>query len=212
MFASDVQLGNFSQQEWEIYFSTKHGKQEGVDDFFKGGLGLFGEEASGMKALDIGCGVGFEAAYLLDRGWHVDCIDALEEVRPFLLANIKPSVPQENFTFTATTIEDYQLTQSYDLVIGYASLFFFEKKEDFDKTMGKALRAVSPGGRFMGVFFGLEHGWNPIRKLTYLCQEELQSYFHDFAIEQFKESKSTHSNGNPATLYHLFYITAKKHQ
>jgi|GEM_PF-2906674 len=216
-FASEniLELGDFTFSEWEIYFFNKNKKQLGANPIFKKGFELFDVEEIPQDqtiALDIGCGVGFEAAWILQKGWNrVDCIDALPIVENYLMKNIPEDVEKKDrLTFTPAKFEDFEITTSYRLVCAYFSLFFYEKLEQFDAAMEKALNAVASGGRFMGAFFGPKHSWNGQRKIIFLTEGELRSYFHNFTIEIFEHTESDYDSGNGMAHYDMVYITAKK--
>ena len=62
--------------------------------------------------LDVGCGIGGNAAYLLERGFSVEGLapDAIQEDKFIENTNGKA-------TFHLTRFEDFQTTQSYDLIL-----------------------------------------------------------------------------------------------
>jgi SAM-dependent methyltransferase len=216
-FASEntLTLGDATLSEWEIYFFNKNKNQLGANPIFKKGFELFDIDEIPQEqtiALDIGCGVGFEAAWILQKGWNrVDCIDALPIVKNYLMKNIpEDAEKQGRLTFTPVKFEDFEITTHYRLVCAYLSLFFYEKSEQFDAAMKKALNAVASGGRFIGAFFGPKHSWNGHKKIIFLTEEELKSYFHNFTIEIFEHTESDYDSGNGMAHYDVFHITAKK--
>lgn len=218
-FASEntLSVGDFTLSEWDIYFFNKNKKQLGANPIFKKGFELFDLEdipKDQTIALDIGCGVGYEAAWILQKGWNrVDCIDALPIVENYLMQNIpEDAEKQGRLTFTPTKFEDFEITTDYRLVCAYFSLFYYEKLEQFDAAMEKALNAVVPGGRFIGAFFGPKHSWNGQRKIIFLTEEELKSYFHDFTIEIFEHTEKDYDSGNGMAHYDMFHITAKNNK
>jgi hypothetical protein len=63
-----MKLKKITLSEWEIYFANKDKKQLGPNPIFKWGFELFDTELiprGQAIALDIGCGIGFEAAWIL---------------------------------------------------------------------------------------------------------------------------------------------------
>ena len=214
---NELELKNITLSEWEIYFANKDKKQLGPNPIFKKGFELFDTELipSGQAiALDIGCGIGFEAAWILQKGWdRVDCIDPLPIVRDYLMKNVPADAEkQERLTFTPVKIEDFEITISYKLVCAYFSLFYCEKQEQFDAIMKKALNAVASDGRFIGAFFGPRHSWNGQKKMIFLTEKELRSYFHDFAIEIFERTEIDYDSGIGMAHYDMFHVTAKKNR
>ncbi len=208
-------LESITLSEWAIYFANKDKKQLGPNPIFKKGFELFDTEIvlqDQAIALDIGCGVGFETAWILQKGWsRVDCIDPLPIVRDYLMKNVpKDAEKQGRLTFTPVKIEDFEITTPYKLVCAYFSLFYYENLEQFDAAMEKALNTIASEGRFIGAFFGPKHSWNGQKKIIFLTEEALRSYFHDFTIEIFEHTESDYDSGIGMAHYDMFHITAKK--
>lgn len=208
-------LNTITHSEWEIYFANKDKKQLGPHPIFKKGFELFDTELMPKDqaiALDIGCGIGFEASWILQKGWdRVDCIDALPIVRDYLMKNVPADAEKQGrLTFTPVKFEDFEITTSYRLVCAYFSLFFCEKLEQFDVMMRKALNAVASDGRFIGAFFGPKHSWNGQKKIIFLTEEELRTYFHNFTIEIFERTEIDYDSGIGMAHYDMIHVTAKK--
>jgi SAM-dependent methyltransferase len=101
-------------------------------------------EAAGLppgRALDLACGEGRNAIWLAERGWHVTAVDfsdvAVEKGRArsadveFAVADLLTYEPEE---------------QAYDLVI----VFYLQLPADeLRLVLGRAARAVAPGGTFL---------------------------------------------------------------
>jgi SAM-dependent methyltransferase len=208
-------MGPITFSEWEIYFANKNKKQLGANPIFKRGFALCEEskDKGPAIALDIGCGVGFEAAWILQNGWdRVDCIDPLPVVKDYLMKNVPEwAEKQGRLTFTPVPIQDFEIATSYQLVCAYFSLFYCDTLEEFDAVMKKALGAVASEGRFIGSFFGPKHSWNGQRKMIFLTEEELKAYFLDFTIEIFERTENDYDSGIGMAHYDMFHITAKKH-
>jgi MPBQ/MSBQ methyltransferase len=87
--------------------------------------------------LDVGCGIGGNAAYLCDRGFSVEGLapDALQEEK--FLKNTNGQVP-----FYLTRFEDFHSSSSYDLVLFSESSQYISVE---DLAQGAA-RLLNPGG------------------------------------------------------------------
>lgn len=92
----------------------------------------------GIKTvLDVGCGIGGNAAYLCDRGFNVEGLapDALQQER--FIKNTNGEVP-----FYLTRFEDFHTSQLYDLVLFSESSQYIAVE---DLAQG-AVRLLSSGG------------------------------------------------------------------
>ena len=106
-----VNLGGYSNEKWKIYFDAKQksrddGKIVANQDFLEA-MAILGNDVRKVSALDVGCGIGIEAAYLSSLGFdRVDCIDFWDYLRNYVRKNAPVAFEQERLTFTATKIED----------------------------------------------------------------------------------------------------------
>ncbi|NMF67257.1 class I SAM-dependent methyltransferase [Brasilonema octagenarum] len=87
--------------------------------------------------LDVGCGIGGNAKYLLERGFNVEGLapDALQQEK--FLKNTNGQVP-----FYLTRFEDFQQTHSYDLILFSESSQYIA----VDDLAQGAARLLSSGG------------------------------------------------------------------
>jgi MPBQ/MSBQ methyltransferase len=87
--------------------------------------------------LDVGCGIGGNAAYLIERGFNVEGLapDAFQEER--FIENTKGQAP-----FHLTTFEDFQTKNSYDLILLSESSQYIAAGD----IAQCAARLLNPGG------------------------------------------------------------------
>jgi SAM-dependent methyltransferase len=135
---------------------------------------------SGLKAkakiLELGSAFGRDAAYILSKGFHVECSDAVEGFVSHLRArgfNARP--------YNAITDD---LTEKYDLILANAVMLHFDRRE-FAFVLKKMLRSLSDGGRLA---FSLKAGegesWSDAkigapRFFCYWRKDELEPFLTD---------------------------------
>lgn len=106
-------------------------------------LGLAGD-VSGQRVLDLGCGAGFYAAELLDRGAEVVGVEGSAE----LVAHAKERVG-ERAELRLHDLElplDFAADASFDLVL---SALVIHHLRDRAALLAEVFRVLKPGGRFL---------------------------------------------------------------
>lgn len=101
---------------------------------------------SDAAILEVGSGVGRDAAYIQQQGYVVECTDASQGFLEHLRAN---GFQARAFNALTDTLED-----SYDLIIANAVLLHFGR-EDVRRVVDKLADALRPGGRLA---FSLKQG------------------------------------------------------
>jgi SAM-dependent methyltransferase len=96
--------------------------------------------ADAKDILDVGCGTGLIASRLVARGHRVECLSP----SPFLNAEAKKMLP-EGTPIYETTFEEFETSNTYDLVM-FAESFQYLSMEE---SLRKALRLLRPGGRIL---------------------------------------------------------------
>jgi SAM-dependent methyltransferase len=132
------------------------------------------------RALDLACGLGRNALYLAERGWHVTALDysavAIDSLRG-------PSIDAR-----VVDLEDpaFQLPDSqYDLIVDVLYL----KRSLFSQIR----TALKPGGMFVGVMAMFDD--DAPMNADYLCApDELRMAFSDWTIHHYREGKNRRRN------------------
>lgn len=95
---------------------------------------------STKRVLDVGCGTGFIARYLVDL---VDAVDAVDVSEPMLQkASTLPNGTHPNLSWLLGRIEDVPLSLPYGLITAGQSLHWF----DWDVVMPKFAQLLTPNG------------------------------------------------------------------
>lgn len=163
----------------------------------------YNKKLQGNAAIDLGCGVGNDTAFLLDKGFKVTAIDQEEPVNE-LIKN--KNLNEENLKIIIDDFSKIEISNN-DLLLANFSLFFV--KENFDKFIEKLLDNINSKGFFVGNFLGKEDDWSEIR--TTVKKEKLLEYFKDFEIVYFSEEKYYKDTANgKSKFWHVYTVIAQK--
>ena len=144
------------------------------------------EKFKNSKFLDLGCGIGADTLYLIERGYKVISVDYSKEAINNILSNIKGSEAKildmnEKFTFE---------NNSFNLIIADISLHYFneEKTKNIMKEIKRILnkngilicRVSSINDKYYGAGSGTE-----IEKRFYDHGSYAQRYFNEDDLNKF---------------------------
>lgn len=196
--------------KWDKYYKNKIGQPprqlivEALNRFQKPG-----------KAIDLGCGVGNEAAVLLNHGWEVWAVDGQSKAIQMIKERADIKDP-EKLVLTVASFEDATLWNGLPEVdFIYASYALpFSKREKFYDVWANIVQKLNQNGRFAGHFFGLNYrGFNneEIKEMTFLTKDEILHLFQGFEIEYFQEIEKDDESGTGHTIHsHIFEVIAQK--
>ena len=169
---------------WKQYFEKNKGRA--VRKLFVQAVSLTCELVSGeLTAIDLGCGAGIEAFYLLSRGWRVVAIDQ-EESSVSAVNTLTKGHMNERMTTICSSFEDLVSIPEADLIFSYHALPFC-RQDHFDRLWEMIRQADKPNGTFAGSFFGLNDDWVKSGHAIGVSKERLDLYFSNFEILQIKE-------------------------
>ena len=96
------------------------------------------------RALDLGCGVGGDAVWLAERGWHVTAVDVSETALARAKAEAKTRGMLDRIDFQRHDLSDSFPDGSFDL----ASAQFLHSTVRLERTdvLRNAASAIAPGG------------------------------------------------------------------
>jgi tellurite methyltransferase len=192
-----------SQKVWQAYYKLsidwppREFLQKTVDRFDSTGF-----------AIDLGCGTGTDALYLLERGWKVLAIDYQDSAISTLLSRISPD-HEERLETQVSSFESLDLPPA-DLIWAGNSLPFCNSHH-FPTLWDQIRSTLNQGGRFAGDFFGTRHAWIEREGMTFLTKKEVKQLCNGMNLEYLIEEE-----GQQLTAYagyqawHSFAITAQK--
>lgn len=157
-------------------------------------------------AIDLGCGAGRDARYLLEKGFTVKAVDKDPIAKKYL--DLLPH--QERVGFTCADFGDFTYSH-YDLINAHYALPFIEKAS-FDSVMKKIVGSINVGGMFVGQLFGPNDEWNTPESTMYFCKRaDVNKLFKNFKVLEIKEvdEEGTTANGS-SKHWHVFNIIAQK--
>jgi len=97
-------------------------------------------------ALDIGCGDGREALYLVERGFDVDAFDASEEAIKALLRRAEhENIDRSHINAFVADVRDFRAEKRYDLIVATTVLDHLSD-EELDVVERVVVNWLKPGG------------------------------------------------------------------
>jgi tellurite methyltransferase len=213
--SSNPMFAGFSTEEWNRYFTKKHTINAQPCSFLIQELTSLKQNDpiqfnQSIRALDIGCGTGNESKYLLQTGWKVDAIDALESVQQYFT----DSIPSPNFNLIISDITNPEtwesLSTNYDLIIAINILPLLNDINKIKTIINNIYQKLQPHGLFIVSFFGTNHGYNGTRDIAFTTMQEAQSLLSQFSIQNSETLQKYHDGGNGATNTETHYISARK--
>jgi tellurite methyltransferase len=192
--------------DWQEYYERMAGRPP--RHTLLTALGRFGADASGLNAVDLGCGEGRDTIALLRRGWRVLAIDAEAAAIARLLA--RPDLPPGAALETRCARFEDADWPIVDLVNASFALPLCPPQR-FPDVWAKVERSLAPGGRFAGQLFGERDEWRGEPGITHLARREIERLLQRFAVEMLdeEETDTTTPYGKPKH-WHLFHIVARK--
>lgn len=185
----------------KYYEATMNNKPSAlIRKFF---INNYNKKLQGNVAIDLGCGVGNDTAFLLDNGFKVTAIDQEEQVNEIIK---NKNLNEENLKIIIGDFSKIEITKN-DLLLANFSLFFV--KENFDEFIEKILNNINSKGFFVGNFLGKEDDWNTTR--TTVEKDKLLDHFKDFEMFYFSEEKYYKDTANrKSKFWHVYTVIAQK--
>jgi 2-polyprenyl-3-methyl-5-hydroxy-6-metoxy-1,4-benzoquinol methylase len=132
---------------------------------------------AGLRALDIGSGVGNFALWLSEEGFNVLCLEPSDEM--------VRRCSERNLTVLQTTIQDYQDKASFGLITAICSLIHVPKR-DFPPQIEKIAALLPSGGIFMlAMIEGSSEG-------LLETDSEFPRFFSTYSQEEIIEATATY--------------------
>jgi SAM-dependent methyltransferase len=206
--SSNVQTNTDVESKWLGYYQWTSKSSQPWETLSQT-VELFQEEGiEPQLAVDLGCGVGKDTSFLIEKGWKVIAVDAESVAQDFLLAKV-PESKRDNVSFVVSTYENFIFPNEVQIVNASYALPFCSP-ENFDDVMQRITSAITAGGRFCGHFFGPNDTWATDSSMVFLDKEQVEKYFKDFKIEYFKEEEKDGISGSGPKHWHVHHIIATK--
>lgn len=160
-------------------------------------------------AIDMGCGTGRDAVYLVDQGFRVLAFDPEPEAIDELERHIKDHPTLEPVQAHFHTF-DYE---PVSLINASASLFFCEAMH-FDEVWNQVRQAIHPGGLFCGHFLGPDDSWTELDVFSGITfgAQDLKARFDSFEILYLHERNEPGVTAvGDSKHWHVWTVIAKKH-
>ncbi|MEQ1724925.1 MAG: class I SAM-dependent methyltransferase [Sphingopyxis sp.] len=165
MSGFDPQTLEFYSSEAPVYTASgKDGSFRHLEPF----LALL---APGASILELGCGGGYDAAFMIARGFEVDATDGVPEMAA--KAQVLLDRPVRTMRF-----DELDATGRYDAVVASASLLHVPRG-DLSDIVERIWRALKPGGWHIASYKGggVEGRDGFGRYFNYLSQDELAAHY-----------------------------------
>lgn len=195
-------------RDWPGYFAAVAGKP--ARETLTAALDAFAKEpATGPRlAIDLGCGEGRDTVELLRRGWRVLAIDGHPMALDLLSARADLT-GRDRLEMRLAGFEGIELP-GVDLVNSSYSLPFCPP-EAFEALWASINRAVRPGGRFAGQFFGERDTWAALPDRAHHTRSQVDRLLAGFVIESLKEVEEDGNDaGGTPKHWHVFHVVARK--
>ncbi len=159
----------------------------------------------GIRALDLGCGAGRDARFLLGKGMVVTAVDADSNG----LESLKDEFPKDQLT-TAHARYDEFVFGEYDFVTSQFALSF-NPPETFHDVIRSVKDSLVQGGYLSVNIFGNRDGWSCNTRMTFLNENEVRSIFEDMTVVKFEETEKDASLADGSLKHwHYFDVFATK--
>jgi tellurite methyltransferase len=197
--------------DWPGYFSAVLGSGPrptllwALDAFAREGLPEPGQAPP--LAIDVGCGEGRDTLELLARGWRVLALDG----HPGAFEHLLPRAASwaGRLQWRVQDFEQMDLPPA-DLVSASYTLPFCPPKA-FGALWPRIVRAVSPGGRFAGQFFGDRDSWVSLPGRTHQTEAQVRALLAPFDIERFEvEERESNEGVLTPKHWHIFHVLARR--
>lgn len=156
------------------------------------------------NAIDLGCGSGNEAVYLLKKGIDVTCIDR-QLNKSFILDRLTDN-EINRVSFIECSFEKVKLPKT-QLLMAFFSIPFCTP-DKFDILWNKIYECIEMNGYFVGQLFGDRDAWSVKKNINTFTIETVKKYLDKYTVLKFEEIEYIRESDNKK--WHFYNIIAKK--
>jgi trans-aconitate methyltransferase len=161
----------------------------------------------GRVAIDLGCGAGVEASWLVESGWTVHALDSDEQS----LQRLAGSTAGDGGRLhpRVVDLDDLPALPQADLVYaGYA--LPFTRPERFDQMWGTVVQALSPGALLAVNLFGDHDSWVDAVPGTYLTEQRVRALLEGLVVLHFHVEDEDGMAFDGPKHWHVFDVIARR--
>ena len=183
----------------KYYFEGEYAKAKGAYWKLKPRKRLIYFEAllkRNSKVLDLGCGTGRVALYLVKKGHDVTAMDISETA----ISKLNDYAKKESLRIRAFVgdMEGYTIQKNYDAVISLFSIHFLPKKKLYNLLANMKEKTKKGGFNFIEVF---RKDDKKVRNMHMFDNGELSKAYSDWNIISYKEFSITEQHGKEGRVH-----------
>jgi len=191
---------------WKSYYDDHEGRPASA--LLQSALHLVETDTPLRQAVDLGCGGGNDARFLLESGWNVLAIDR-EENAINLVKAIGREFPAGQLHAVTQAFEYLYPLPSSSLIFAGMALPFCHP-EHFTDVWSNILSALEPGGVFAGNLFGDRDDWADRIFMNFHSQAQARALFQDLDLHLFQVYEEDGPCMHGFKHWHRFDFIAKK--
>jgi len=199
MMAFDEATLHFYASEAPVYTAS------GKDGSFKHLEPFLDRLPAGASILELGCGGGYDAAFMLARGFDVHATDGVPEMADTAEARIGRPVAVMRF-------DQLDAEEQFDAVVAAAALLHVPR-DSLGDVLGRVWRALKPGGWHIASFkAGGTEGRDRLgRHFNYLSPQQAEQYYREAGDWQSLEIAASIGGGYDGAQGPWIAVTVQKH-
>jgi len=156
------------------------------------------------SAIDLGCGSGNEAVYMIKNGIKVLAID--RQLNKDFILNRLSDDEKKLISFKEGSFENIELPKT-KLLTAFFSIPFCNPN-NFDELWTKIYNSIEDNGYFVGQLFGDRDAWNVVDSINTFPIDKVKEYLEKFKIIKLEEVEYVRESDNKK--WHFYDIIAQK--
>lgn len=189
---------------WAAYYRAHEGRP--VSPLLRRAIAYFSQGQISRQAVDLGCGAGNEARFLLESGWDLSAIDC----EPLAVQRVQDLVSEAHWgrlEAVVAAFEDLRHLPHFDLIHAGLSLPFC-RPQNFASLWALIGCALKPGGVFVGHFFGDRDDWSHNPEMTFHTAGQVTGLLAELDVKLLYEHEADGTSLQGPKHWHRFGIVA----